>query len=99
MRSANRLLGVLGRDVELRIHLPSTKFEIRYLVDSHTLIALSEMRHEILNRNQTTWANTDTRISPKAFYEPTHNHQIDIREVVGIGGGFNDFTERLCNLG
>ena len=43
----------------------------------------------ILNRNRTTWANTDTRLTPKLFYEPTRK-KIAIREM---GGGY-DFMYR-----
>ena len=43
MRSENRLLDVIGCDGELRLHLPSTKSTIRYLVDSQTLIGLAKM--------------------------------------------------------
>ena len=71
MRSAKRLLEIIGRDGTLQLHVPSTKPPIRYLVDTQTLILLSELRNVILNRNQTTWANTDTRLTPKDFYEPT----------------------------
>ena len=85
MRSENRFLDVLGRDGAFRLHLPSTKPPIHYLVDPQTLISLSKMGNGILNRNQATWTNTDTRASPKEFYEPTHNQQIAIREI-GCGG-------------
>ena len=98
MRSANRLLEVLGRDGEFQLHLPSAKSPIRYSVGSQTLIFLSEMRNAISNRNKTTRTNTDARTSPRAFYEPTHNREIAIREMGGVGA-FNDSTERLCNVG
>ena len=84
MRSANRLLDVLGCDGISHLHLPSTKFAIRYFVYSQTLIALSKMRNVISNHNQTTWGNTDARTSPKAFYEHTRNQQIAISEI-GVG--------------
>ena len=48
MRSANRLFEILGRDGELQLHLPSTKFPIHYLVGSQTLIFLSGMGNGIL---------------------------------------------------
>ena len=56
------------------------------------------MRNVILNRNRTTWENTDTRLATKAFFEPTVSHQIDIREM-GRGNAFNDVTDRLGNMG
>ena len=86
MRSANRILEVLGRDGELRLHLPSTKSTIHYLVDAQALISLSEMSNGISNRNQTTWTNTDTMTSPGAFYAPTHNQHIASHEMGGFGG-------------
>ena len=98
MRSANRLLDVLGLVGPLRLHLPCTKFPIRYLVDSQKLICLSKIRNVISNRNQATWTNTDTRTSPRAFYEPTHNQKIDVHEMGGVGA-FNDFAGRLGNMG
>ena len=85
MRPANRLFAILGRDWALQLHAPSTKYPIHYLVDSQSLIFLSEMRNGILNRNPTTWDNADARLAPKAFYEPTLNRQIDIRELGGGG--------------
>ena len=45
MRPKDRLLEVLGRDGELRLHLPSTKSPIHYMVGSHALICLSKMRN------------------------------------------------------
>ena len=83
MSSANRLLGIIGRGGALQLHVPSTKSPIHYMVDSQTLIFLPEMRNGILNRNQTTRTNADTRLTPKAFYEPTLNQEISIREMVG----------------
>ena len=55
------------------------------MVDSHTLIFRSDMGNVILNRNRATWGNTDARLTPQAFYEPTLNRQIAIREM---GGGW-----------
>ena len=54
MRSTNRLLEILGRDGWLRMHLPSTKPPIHYLVPLQTLMPLSKMGNGILNRNQST---------------------------------------------
>ena len=85
MRPENRLLDVLGRSGALKLHLPCTKFTMRYLVDSQTLISLSKMRHESPNRNQTPYANTDARTSPNAFYEPTHNQKIPTMRWEGLG--------------
>ena len=76
MRSGNRLLDVLGRDVELRLHLTRTKSAMRYLVVSQAVISLSKMRNGIANRNRTTWTNTDARTSPNEFYGPTHNQKL-----------------------
>ena len=55
------------------------------------------MRNAILNRNQTTWTNTDARTSHRAFYEPTHNQPVAIREM-GWVGAFNDFMENIGNV-
>ena len=85
MRPASWLLEVLGRDVELRLHLPSTKRPIHYLVGSQAMIFLWEMGSVIFNRNKTKWTNTDTRTSHRAFYEPTHNQQIATHELGGLG--------------
>ena len=99
MRSENSLFGVIGRDGELRLHVPSTQFPIHYLVGSQIPTPLTKMRNELLNQNQTTWANADTRIIPLKFYEPTLNHRISIREMgVGGRGAFNDFMGRLGNM-
>ena len=92
MSPTSRLLEVHGCDGELRLHLPSTKFQIHYSVGSPKLICLSAMGNVISNRNRTTWSNTDTRQSHRAFYEPTRNQKIDIRE---LGGSINDFVGRL----
>ena len=97
MRSANRLIDVIGCDGTLQLHLPCTKPPIHYLVDYKTLIFLSGMRKGISNRNQTTRTNTDTGASPKAFYDPTNNREIAILEMGGVGG-FNDFVAHLCNM-
>ena len=97
MRSANRLLEVLGRDGEFRLHLSSTEPPIHYLVDFQALIFLAKMRNEIPNRNQTTLANTGAMASRRAFYEPTHNQKIDIRDL-GWVGAFNEFVGHLGNL-
>ena len=56
------------------------------------------MRNGDPNRNQTTWTNTDTRASPRAFYEPTHNQEISIREL-GAVGALSDFMGGLGNMG
>ena len=98
---ANRLFEILGRDGALQLHFPSTKFPIHCVVVAQTLIFLSGMGNGILNRNQTTWENTDTRLIPQAFYEPTHNQKIPIREMWWWwrGGSLNDSMDRLCNMG
>ena len=83
MRSPNSLFGLIGRGGAFRLHVPSTKLPIHYMVDSKTLIRLAEMGNDILNQNQATWANTDTRINPQTFYEPTLNRKIAIREMGG----------------
>ena len=84
IRPPNRLLGIIGRGWASQLHVQSTKPPIRYLVDSQALIFLSALGNGILNRNQTTWANTDTRLTPRSFYEPPINQKIAIRE---LGGG------------
>ena len=55
------------------------------------------MRNGIANRNQSTWGNTETRASHRAFYEPNRNREIDIRELGGIEA-LNYFMWRLCNM-
>ena len=55
------------------------------------------MRNVILNRNPTTWRNTDTRLTPHAFYDPTLNQKIAIREMGGEEA-FNDFADHLWNM-
>ena len=89
MRSANSLFELIGCDGTFRLRVPSTKSPIHYLADSQTLIFLTKMRNEFLNRNQTTWANADTGVNPQTFYEPDLNQRIAIR---GMGGdeSFND---------
>ena len=84
MPSTSRLFELIGRDGALRLHVPRTNPPINYMVDSQTLIFLTKMRNGLLNRNQTTWANTDTRLTPRDFYEPAINQKIAIRE---LGGG------------
>ena len=84
MPSANRLLGVIGRDGELHLHAPSVKFPVHYMVGSETLVILSRMGNAISNRNQTMRPNADARLAPVDFYEPTVNRQIAIREP-GLG--------------
>ena len=84
MKSTDRILDVLGCDGTLQLHLANTKFPLHYLVDSQTLIFLSKARNEILKRNNITWANTDTRLSVRDFYEDDLNQQIAIDE---LGGG------------
>ena len=85
MRPENRLLEVLGIYGQLQLHLPSTKLKMHYLVDLQKIIRLSEMGNRISHRNQTTRANTDTRTSPRTFYEPTHNRQMSTHEMGGLG--------------
>ena len=84
MKSADRILDVLGCDGTLQLHLANTKFPLHYLVDSQTLIFLSKAGNEILKRNPITWTNTDTRLSVRDFYENDLNQQIAINE---LGGG------------
>ena len=67
MRSTNSLFELIACSGTLRLHIPRTKSPIHYLVDSQTLISLTKMRNEILNKNQTTLANTDTMIKPQTF--------------------------------
>ena len=56
------------------------------------------MGNGVLNRDQTTWGNTDARLTPKAFYEPTINRQIAIREL-GRGEALNDSMDQLWGRG
>ena len=95
MRSTNSLLVTVGRDGALQLHVASAKFPIHYMADSQSLTFLPKMRNGILNPNQTTWPNTDTRLTPELFYEPTLNREIDIRDM----GGVNDFMRRLGEMG
>ena len=53
---------------------------------------------EYLRGNQTTWANTDTGISPLTSCEPDLQQRIAIREMEGGGGEFNDFINHLGNM-
>ena len=62
LKSTGKVLEVLGCDGTLKLHVGSAKFPIRYLVDSQALIFLSKVRNGYLQRNPTTWANTDTRL-------------------------------------
>ena len=52
----------------------------------------------IPNRSKTTRGNTDARTSPRAFYESTHNRQMDIHEMWGIES-FSDLMAHLGNAG
>ena len=47
IRFVNRLFEILGGDGALQLHLSSTKFPIHYMVDSETLISLSNMGNGI----------------------------------------------------
>ena len=76
MRSENRLFGIIGRDGALQLNVAGTKFPMRYMVDSQNVNFLSKMRNAILNRNQTTWGNSDARLTPRAFYEPTVSRKL-----------------------
>ena len=84
LKSTDKVLDVLGCDGTLQLHVGSTKFPLHYLVDSQTLIFLSKVRNEFLQRNPITWANTDTRLSVREFYENDLNQQIANNE---LGGG------------
>ena len=81
MRPANSLYELIRRGGTLRLHVPTANFPIEYLVGHLALISLTRMRNEPLGRNQTTRANTDTMLSPRAFYETNLNHRIAIREL------------------
>ena len=94
MLFAKSIFELIGRDGTLRLHIPSTKFPVHYLVYSKTLIPLTKMRNAILNSNQTTRANTDTVINSQTFCEPDLNQQISIRSMGGEAA-FNDFVDRL----
>ena len=56
------------------------------------------MRNGYLRGNQTARANTDTWIRPLTFYEPDLQRRIAILDLGG-GDAFNDFTDRLWNMG
>ena len=71
VRSANRLFEIIGRGGALQLRVPSTKSPIHYLVYPQAMIPLP--KNALLNRNQTTWAYTDTRLAHRAFYDPTPN--------------------------
>ena len=90
MRATYRILDGMGCDGALRLHLPIEKAPHHYLVDSKTLIFLSEMRNVISGRNKTTRSIADARRTPWEFYEPGINREIAIREMGGVGE-FNDF--------
>ena len=76
------------------MHLENTKLPLRYLVCSQTLISLSNARNEILQRNPTTWASTDTRVPIRDFYENDLNQQIAISEL-GRGKAYRDFLDHI----
>ena len=97
MKSTDRILDVLGRDGTLQLHLANTKFPLRYLVGSQTLIFLSKARNEILKRNPITWTTTDTRLSVRDFYENDLNQQIAINELGGQA--FRDFLDHIGAAG
>ena len=94
MRSAGKILEVLRCDGTLQLHLAKTKFPLRYLVDSQTLILLSKARNEILTRNPITRTNTDTRLPIRDFYENDLNQQIAINELGGEQA-FRDFLDHI----
>ena len=43
IRPEDRLLDVIGRDGDLQLHLPSTKFLMQYLVESQAIILFSKL--------------------------------------------------------
>ena len=69
MRSKNRIFYILYCDGPIRLHLENTKVQVRYLVDSETLVFLKKIRMGILSRNKTTWWKTDTLIDPNARFK------------------------------
>ena len=83
MRATNRKLGAIASNGALRLHLPSAKSPLHYLVDSQTLIFLSGMGNGISNRNKTTWPTAEARVTPREFYAPGLNQQIAIYELGG----------------
>ena len=83
--------------------MASKRSPIHYLVGTQALTHPSKMGNAILNRNRTTWANTDTRLALQAFYEPTMGHRIFIRDqwagwAVMVGGGGYVLMGRLGNM-
>ena len=83
MRSANRILDVISICGTLYLHLPKAKCPLRYSVDSQTSISMSGVRSGISDRNITTLANKDDRLTTKEFYELCLNQKIAIREMGG----------------
>ena len=70
--------------VELCVYiLANTKFHLRYLVGSETLVFLVGIRGDILRRNRTTWANTDTRLDTIEFRKQNIGRGIAIRALGG----------------
>ena len=55
------------------------------------------MRNEYLRGNNTTWSNTDTRITPLTFYEQDLQHRIAIHDLGGEAE-HNDFINHLENV-
>ena len=62
---------------------------IHYLVDSQTLVCLTEIRNVILRRNTETWANTDTQLGHNEFFKQNIIRQIATHELGG-GGALKD---------
>ena len=55
------------------------------------------MRNWTSNRNQSTWDNTETRTSRRAFYKPANNQKL-LSANWGVGA-LNYFMDRLGNMG
>ena len=87
MRAAQwrKIFDVLGCAGALQLHLPSTKFTLRYLVGSQALVFLSVIRNGLCSCKQKTWDNADIRLTPLDYYKRELNNQIAIRELGEFG--------------
>ena len=73
------------------------KTPLLYIVDSQTLVLLSEIRNGLLRGVEKARANIGTRLRPLDYYKPFVNSEIGIH-AMGGAVGFNDFMEYLSQL-
>ena len=85
LRSENKIPDVLDRDGALILHLTRRQPRASFIVDSETLGFLAGIRNVILQKNITTWANTDTRLAENVFFNGKIIRRIAISELRGVG--------------